>query len=60
MKYQDLKRNDEVLVLLDSGEEKVFKVKHAPWQLGDGTWVVGLYGISGGYSLARVKDVRSK
>lgn len=46
---------DTVLVTDDSGNQAEFLVRHAPWQLGHGAWVIGLAGISGGYSLDRVE-----
>jgi ABC-type cobalamin transport system permease subunit len=45
---------DIVAVRNDAGRAVVYAVKYAPWQLGDGTWVIGLKSISGGYSLDRV------
>lgn len=51
---QRLKPGDRVLVTDDKGREAEYLVKAAPWQLGHGAWVIGLAGISGGYSLARV------
>ena len=41
----------DVVVTRDDGTREVRKVKYFPWQLRDGTWVVGLTGISGGYRL---------
>ena len=52
-----LKPNDRVEVTRDNGLTELRRVKYAPWQLGDGTWVVGVYGISGGYALCRVRPV---
>lgn len=49
-----LKPGDAVDVTLDDGRTERRSVKYAPWQLGDGRWVVGLSGISGGYDLGRV------
>lgn len=49
-----LKTGDVVSVLGDNGVVGDFVVKAAPWQLGHGAWVIGLAGISGGYSLDRV------
>lgn len=48
---------DRVLVRTDSGAELTYRVKYRPWQLGAGTWVVGLEGIAGGYALERVVAV---
>jgi len=49
-----LKRGDVVRVRDDQGIEADYEVKMDPWQLGSGHWVIGLKGISGGYSLDRV------
>lgn len=49
-----LKPGDRVLVTDDNGIDAEYIVKAAPWRLGHGAWVVGLTGISGGYSLDRV------
>lgn len=46
---------DRVAVLMDDGQVKAFDVKYEPWQLGHGTWVIGLKGRAGGYSLERVQ-----
>ena len=43
-----------VIVKLDDGSLCSKKVKYEPWQLGDGTWVIGLEGIAGGYELDRI------
>jgi hypothetical protein len=53
-----LAEGDPVEVLRDDGTREDREVKYAPWQLGDGTWVVGLRGISGGYALCRVRPRR--
>ena len=45
---------DQVRVRDDQGNEADYTVKAAPWKLGHGKWVIGLAGISGGYSLDRV------
>jgi hypothetical protein len=45
---------DRVTVRRDHGNETEHVVRQAPWQLGHGTWVIGLTGISGGYALDRV------
>jgi hypothetical protein len=50
-----LKPGDEVLCVNDSGQTHKRIVKYSPWQLGGGTWVVGLKGISGGYALHRCR-----
>lgn len=49
-----LTRDDRVYVLRDSGLVETRRVKYPPWRLGDGTWVVGVYGLAGGYALCRV------
>lgn len=49
-----LKPGDPVDVLRDDKRIEQRTVKYEPWQLGDGTWVVGVAGISGGYALCRV------
>jgi len=51
-----LRPGDRVTVRMDDGEEKPFWVKYAPWQLGNGSWVIGLRGIAGGYDLRRVVE----
>ena len=51
---QKLNVGDVVIVRDDAGVEAEYSVKHQPWQLGHGAWVIGLAGISGGYSLDRV------
>jgi hypothetical protein len=51
-----LNAGDRVIVRLDGGEEREFEVKYPPWVLGDGTAVVGLVGIAGGYRLSRVME----
>lgn len=50
-----LEPGDVVEVRQDDGTLKEFKVKYSPWQVGHGTWVIGLVGVAGGYSLARVE-----
>lgn len=57
-----LKPGDRVVVRLDGVHpvgDDVYEVKHAPWQLGHGAWVIGLHGISGGYDLSRVTGIIS-
>jgi len=51
-----LQPGDRVIVRLDHGEQRQFEVKYSPWVLGDGTAVVGLVGIAGGYRLSRVVE----
>jgi len=53
----NLKPGDTVVVRDDDGIDTVREVKYAPWQLGHGKWVIGLQGISGGYSLDRVVKI---
>jgi hypothetical protein len=43
-----------IIVKMDNGKLYSKKVKYEPWQLGDGTWVIGLEGVNGGYSLDRI------
>lgn len=45
---------DRVIVIIDNGTEADYIVKSTPWRLVDGTLVVGLRGITGGYLLRRV------
>jgi len=54
---KNLKVGDEVLVTRDDGKVERRVVKYEPWTLGDGTWVVGIKGISGGYALCRVQPI---
>jgi len=44
-------------VRLDDGSVQRTTIRHVPWQLGHGQWVVGLEGISGGYDVLRVTPV---
>lgn len=53
----NLKPGDIVTVRDDAGCEADYVVKYAPWALGHGTLVIGLKGISGGYSLDRVVKI---
>lgn len=46
----------EVTVTKDHGEEVQTRTRSAPWQTGDGTWIILVEGISGGYALARIKE----
>ena len=55
-----LKPGDIVLVRDDDNDEASYEVRTAPWQLGHGKWVIGLRGISGGYSLDRVVKILAK
>lgn len=45
----------EVIVRRDNGTEERRTVKYSPWKLGDGSWVIGLDGIAGGYAFERVR-----
>lgn len=44
----------EVVVFKDDGSRVETKVRLEPWLMGGHSWVVGLEGISGGYSVMRV------
>lgn len=55
MRPDGFQKGDWVVVTLDDGRETIRRVKYPPWQLGDGSWVIGLDGISGGYALERVR-----
>lgn len=46
---------DDVEVTRDDGTIEVLEVNQPPWQLGDGSWVIGLRGIRGGVALERVR-----
>jgi len=50
-----LKPGAHVKVTRDDGSVESRMVKSAPWQMGHGTWVVGISGIAGGYALCRVQ-----
>jgi hypothetical protein len=47
---------DRVSVRRDDGRVEEREVRLPAWQLGHGAWVIGLKGISGGYSLERVES----
>jgi hypothetical protein len=47
----------DVMVTLDSGEEKMTKTSSEPFMLGAHTACIMLDGISGAYSLERVRQV---
>jgi len=53
-----LRAGEVVEVLSDSGALLPQSVSGAPWRLGDGTMVIGLHGIAGGYLLSRVVSKR--
>lgn len=58
MKESDaIREGDRVIVTRDDGREEIRRVRRDPWQLGNGTWVVGLSGISGGYALSRCRKI---
>lgn len=48
---------DRVVVEHDGGGQVEHEVRTSPWRLQSGHWVVGLSGISGGYSLDRIRHV---
>lgn len=48
----------DVTVTRDDGSLWLTRTRTDPWQLGDGTWVVGLEGRAGGYLLDRVRRRR--
>jgi hypothetical protein len=60
---KQLKVGDRVIVTDDAGREHSATVRHEPWQLGHGAWVVGLtcdthrFIGHGGYSLDRVRTL---
>jgi len=56
-KHTDLKPGDVVLVRKDHGKIDTHTVTREPWQLGHGTWVIGLSDRNGGYALGRVVGV---
>ena len=51
---------DRVVQTDDAGVVHERVVKYEPWQLGDGTWVIGLKGISGGYALSRCQPAQAE
>lgn len=53
-----LKRGQVVAVGTDQQGLRVYRVRHEPWQLGHGAWVLGLEGVDGGYDLTRVVAVQ--
>lgn len=52
----ELKLGDRVTYRDDLGTLHTATVRREPWQLGHGTWIVGLTGRSGGYALDRVVE----
>ena len=55
LEMRDLAVGTAVDVRMDDGEVRRTRTRSAPWQLGSGHWVVLLEGISGGYSMKRVR-----
>ena len=53
-----LKPGDRVRQTDDAGAVHDRTVKYEPWQLGDGTWVIGRAGIAGGYALSRCQPAQ--
>lgn len=43
-----------VVVTRDSGQVEHSRLTQLPWTLGDGAWVAGVEGISGGFDCARI------
>lgn len=50
---------DPISVLQDDGSSVETTCRTAPWQLGDGTWVLAYTGRSGGYLLTRCTPLGS-
>ena len=50
-----LPNGTDVAVTRDDGSIWLTRTRTAPWQLGDGTWVVALEGRAGGFRLDRVR-----
>jgi hypothetical protein len=44
-----------VIMVLDNGQEMHTQLASLPWTLGDGSYVVRVDGISGGYDCARIR-----
>jgi len=55
IRIENIRVDDLMEVTRDSGTKERRRVKYIPWQLGDGTWVIGLRGIAGGYALSRCR-----
>lgn len=55
---QKLRVGDHVAVEMDDGTVRRFDVRHEPWTLGHGCWLIGLAGVPGGYDLSRVRGRR--
>lgn len=56
MKKTQMKTGTAVLVTKDDGSILETKTSSEPWKLGGHTWVVLVDGITGCYSLKRVKQ----
>lgn len=52
-----IKAGDRISVVQDDGASVVALARSAPWQLGDGTWVVAYEGRSGGFLLTRCSPI---
>jgi hypothetical protein len=52
-----IKPGDRISVVQDNGTSVISTARSAPWQLGDGTWVVSYEGRSGGFLLTRCSPV---
>lgn len=48
-----------VIVVRDDGSELTTKLRSLPWQLGDGSFVCSVEGISGAYCCTRVRPAPS-
>lgn len=57
-KLEHVRTGDTAAVAMDDGAVREFVVRHVPWQLCGGEWVLGLEGVAGGYDLGRVRAVR--
>lgn len=53
-----LKQGNTVQVTFDDGHTELRIVKYEPWRLENGEWLVGIEGITGGYSLSRCEPGR--
>ena len=58
LKQLSIKIGDIVEVERDDGTKEMRPAASNPWQLGDGTWVVKLEGLPGGFALGRCKRVK--
>lgn len=50
-----VREGDTVAVEMDDGSVRAFVVRHPPWQMCGGEWVVAIGRIPGGYLLERVR-----